>query len=242
MSDRDSRQSATLAELLSATRSAYGLSLAEAATQAKASQRLATALEGGDYEVIPDDIYTRIGLKSYALTLNLDESAVLALYAQEREASRQALAAREHRPWTRHPSDAIPAVHLAVVPRLLKTSLVALAGLTVAAFFLFEVKSLLAPPAVALLTPTDGMVTLERDIVVEGRTEPEAAVDVNGKSITPDSRGIFHDNLSLQEGLNVIRVVAKKKHSRDNTVTLRVIVEPKQQPTALNTGIEGLRD
>jgi hypothetical protein len=99
-------------------------------------------------------------------------------------------------------------------------------------YFALEIKKIIAPPQISLAAPQDGLVTTERSLVIEGRTEREVSLRINGKPVSPDGNGNFRDTLELQEGLNLITVVGAKKHSKEMAVTRRIIVMPKQRPTA----------
>ncbi|MEY4745063.1 MAG: hypothetical protein RL272_1008 [Candidatus Parcubacteria bacterium] len=215
--------------LLRQAREEAGLSLAGVASRTKIPERYLAMFESEGRNSLPEDVYAKIYLKAYGKFLGFDTATLVDLYRKER--ARQTVA--ERRPAQRkHPAATVPSSALVVTPKIIQSLLLALVVLGLAAYFAFEIKKIIAPPQISLLSPQDGLVTTERDLIIEGKTEPEVDLRVNGKQVSLDAGGSFRDTLDLQEGLNVITVVGAKKHSKEMSVTRRIIVNPKQWPTA----------
>jgi cytoskeletal protein RodZ len=70
-------------EILRRTRDTRQISLEEVAKKTKISMRFLTALEKGNYKILPSDVFVRGFLRSYARTLGLDPEEVVELYKQE---------------------------------------------------------------------------------------------------------------------------------------------------------------
>jgi hypothetical protein len=100
---------------------------------------------------------------------------------------------------------------------------------------------MMAPPSITLTAPSDGLVTTDKTLTVQGRTEREVTLLVNGEPVHIDSEGNFSDDLDLRDGLNVIRVVAIRKHGQEAEIVRRVIVNPSERPTA-SLKMYGLND
>ncbi len=227
------RTKESLAETLVHRRTERGLSVEEASAQASLPLRTVADLERGEYGRLPDDIYTKIALKGYAAFLGLDLPAIVTQYNRERAAVRHLIETESRRAWGRHPAENIPSSQLAVIPKIIRAAFIGVLVIALGVYFGTQIKKIITPPEVALSSPQDGLVTADRSVVVEGQTEPEASVSVSGKQVTPDERGKFTDSLDLQEGLNVIKIIAKKKHSREMIITRRIIVEPREKATAI---------
>ncbi len=74
----------TLGDLLRERRQEHQWSLEEASKRSRVQKRWLEALEKGDYEQLPADVYTRGFLRSYASLLGLPLDEVMSLYEQER--------------------------------------------------------------------------------------------------------------------------------------------------------------
>ena len=89
------------------------------------------------------------------------------------------------------------------------------------------------PPVLALREPANGIVVDGDHIRVNGTTEPGASVTVNGVAVKVDSDGSFTVDIGLEEGSNVIVVVATDTVGNAANATVRVtsrppVVEPPQ--------------
>jgi cytoskeleton protein RodZ len=73
-----------LGERLRVAREQQGMSLSQAAIETRILQRYLVALEEGDYQNLPGDVYARGFIRSYARTLGLAEDELIEIYRQER--------------------------------------------------------------------------------------------------------------------------------------------------------------
>ncbi|MCS6840480.1 MAG: DUF4115 domain-containing protein [Roseiflexus sp.] len=73
-----------LGERLRAARESQGISLSQAAAETRILQRYLVALEDGDYQNLPGDVYARGFIRNYAAFLGLPADELIDLYRQER--------------------------------------------------------------------------------------------------------------------------------------------------------------
>ncbi|MEK7122446.1 MAG: hypothetical protein AAB855_01170, partial [Patescibacteria group bacterium] len=64
-----------------------------------------------------------------------------------------------------------------------------------------------------------------KTIRIEGRVSPDAALVINGQEIVKSSDGNFDQEVTLSEGVNMIRISATKKYSKEAVVTRTVLYE-----------------
>jgi hypothetical protein len=152
------------------------------------------------------------------------------MYRKERTRTPRSLTAA---PTTRHhPLTTVASSELVVAPRFVQNALLGLLGAGLLTYLAYGVITAVAPPQITLTAPYDGMVTSDRTISVEGRTDTEVTLVINGKTVDPDAGGRFTDTIDLQEGLNVVSVSGTKKHSKPMTLTREVFVLPQARPEA----------
>jgi cytoskeletal protein RodZ len=77
-------RSEKVGEVLRRARESRQLGLDEVAKRTKISQRFLGAIEGGQYGVLPSDVFVRGFIRSYAKVLGLDAEEAVELYKQER--------------------------------------------------------------------------------------------------------------------------------------------------------------
>ena len=73
-----------LGERLRAARESQGIGLAQAAVETRILQRYLVALEDGDFQHLPGDVYARGFVRNYAVYLSLPAEELIELYRRER--------------------------------------------------------------------------------------------------------------------------------------------------------------
>lgn len=216
-----------------------GMSREAVADRTKIPVWFISAVEEGNHDGISEDVYTRLWLKAYCGFLGLD--AAKAYSAFRRERSGYAVPHDMTAGIRRHPHRSVPRSDVIDTPKIIRYVFLAAAVAAALLYFGLAIKKVVAPPSITLLSPPDGLVTDMRSVSVEGRTEQEVSIFINGKRVAVDDNGNFRDILDLQEGVNTIKIVGSKKHSREMEVLRRIIVEPGEQAaTFFNGEIGGL--
>jgi len=220
----------SVSELLRQGREDAGLAIRDVAARTKIPERYIAMFE--DRSLLAEaqeDAYMKIYLKAYGKFLGFDTVSIVDLYRRERiQTPRSMMASTEVE--RRHPTRAVASTEMVVTSRLIQNILLGLLGAGILGYLAYGAIAVVSPPKVTLLAPYDGMTTTDRSVLIEGRTEREATVMINGKLVNPDDSGKFRDTIDLQEGVNTISVAGTKKYSKPMTVTRRVIVLP--QPKA----------
>src|SRR5215217_7289763 len=73
-----------LGERLREARESQGISISQAAVETRILQRYLVALEDGDYQHLPGDVYARGFIRNYADYLNIPADELIELYRRER--------------------------------------------------------------------------------------------------------------------------------------------------------------
>lgn len=224
--------------LLRLAREATGLTRKEVAARIKIPEIAIAQFEDGVPNDKAEDIYSKIYLKAYTKFLGVDHPITFAdlrvslpSLSSSPSSSSSSSSADSVVPII-HPRTSIPRAHLIGVPHMIRIALASVAVVSLTLYLVFELKRIFAPPTMSLFAPQDGYSTTDDRIVLEGKTEPEVLLRVNGKNLSPDSAGAFKDTIDLQEGLNTIKILARKKYSDTVEVTRRIFVQPKGNPTA----------
>ena len=94
-----------------------------------------------------------------------------------------------------------------------------------AGYLAWQVRGVLQPPKLTIFTPTEGYVASALKTLIEGETEKESRLTINGSEIMVSEEGLFSANLDLSPGVNTIHVSATKKHGKTTTITRHVVVK-----------------
>lgn len=182
------------------------------------------ALEWGKYDLLPDPMYTRNYIRSYARALNADETYFLELY--EEESGRMDLLSPH-----RLPRERVKRRSFFVVTHLLSGAVLAVCALAVIGYLGFQANRLLSAPSVSLLNPSDDSAVASALLPVSGTVEnKEVQVKVNGKDVVVKDDNTFSTTLDLVRGLNVITVEAKRRYSHPATIYRRVVFDQSATP------------
>ncbi|MCJ2540854.1 MAG: hypothetical protein LN414_06265, partial [Candidatus Thermoplasmatota archaeon] len=89
-------------------------------------------------------------------------------------------------------------------------------------------------PSLTIISPEDGIYINETEMLVDGKTDPNATVTVNDVIVEVDTMGLFSMTLTLAEGLNVIVIVATNVHDITATKTRNVTVDTQEPEVILD--------
>lgn len=200
-------------------REGKGVSVEALAEQTKIDKKYLEALEACDFDALPSGaVYQKNFVKRYLEALAIDPAPFLEQFIEEEI---RYMRAKENA----HPKKHIAQVWLGNIPSLVRYALVAAVVLVIIGYLAIQVKNIIEPPTLVLLSPENGSVSNQSVVTVQGATETEARVSINGKDIMNNEEGKFDEMVTLRPGLNVITVTAEKKHGKKTTETRYVVLK-----------------
>ena len=204
----------TLGQVFQRYRQAENLKINQVEKDTKISHKMLIALENDDYPRLPDDLYTKHLIKTYAKYLSLDYNKLLNLYEQGKAQSGINPVINKEKK-----------TRVYLTPKMAQIGVIILIILAVATYLGFEINKIFSPPDLVVTNPPTNVRIAENFIEIKGQTEKEARVFINEKEIFIDSQGEFKTTIDLQKGINYIKIAAVKKHSRENIVFREILVD-----------------
>jgi len=204
----------TLGQVFKRYRESEDLKIDRVEKDTNISQRMLLAIENNDYDSFPDELYTRNLIKAYAKYLSLDYNRLLNLYDKGKEG----LPVKE----SKQPDYKI---RVYITPGIIRMALISLIIILVIGYLAYEVNKIFQPPELMLTQPSEDIIINENYIEIKGQTEKEARVYINEKEVFLDTHGEFKATLDLQKGINLIKITAVKKHSRENMIFREILVQ-----------------
>ncbi|PIR74509.1 MAG: hypothetical protein COU35_01955 [Candidatus Magasanikbacteria bacterium CG10_big_fil_rev_8_21_14_0_10_47_10] len=203
-----------------------GVSLQELSKRMRLSQDHIVALEECRFDEIPfAPVYQKNIIKSYMTNLGLDPDSFVDQFVCE-EANRM-----EETPTRgRKKQQGFDSTH---VPLLLKLSGISVVVISILGYLMIQVRHIVEPPNLVIYSPTDGLITHEQVIVVHGKTDSEASIQINGQRIPNSESGFFEQSIPLNEGVNTIMFMAQKKHGKQTLHTSHIIYKKDSSISAL---------
>ncbi|MDZ7798752.1 MAG: helix-turn-helix domain-containing protein [Patescibacteria group bacterium] len=211
----------TLGEKLREIRQESGYSQKKVEENINVSEKYIRYLEEGHYEKLPGEVYIKSFLKKYADFLSVNKEKVLALYENEKKIYQKldSYDSNQYLP----PKGKVKFPFLN--PKNLRNLIIILFILAILLYLGWELTHIIAPPKLKINYPPEEFITTEKSLLLEGQTEPEISVLVNGEKVDVERNGSFKEEIILKEGVNVIEITAHKKQGEENKVIRRVMLK-----------------
>lgn len=191
-----------------------GVSLETLSDKTKISVKHLRALEECRFKELPSaTIYQKNFVKKYVEALKINSAPFLDQYQQEEEIKKE----------IKHPHKVIKYNFFSHLPVIMRVIIIASVVLLLIGYFGWQVKNIVEPPHLYIFSPLDGAVVSEQTIIVQGETDKEVAIDINGKNVMNSEDGKFKEEVDLMAGVNSITITVKKKHGKTTVETCRVV-------------------
>lgn len=229
-----------LGEKLAKKRVALGYDIKEVERATRIRAKYLEMIEAGNYEKLPPDVYVRGFLKNYASFLRLDVNKVTRLYLKERglkENVKKAIAPKEP---TKTPVRKKKGPKVIITPKRLFIASALAGAFIIVAYIGWQISILAAPPKIEIRSPQDNVKIEDDSTIIEGKTDAGADVFINSVQIGVDPDGNFKEKISLQEGINLIKVSAKNKLGKTSQISRTVLakLKPIAETASTSKGLE----
>ncbi len=211
--------SETVSEQLRRARQSRGLKAEKVAERLNINPKYIEALEKGEFDKLPKGIYAQNFLREYALFLNLDYDDLKKIFKKELQLGEETTSkqlfsrqvAKRRYFWT--------------TPKIIRNSVIFVIVFVCFIYLGLAMKKNFSRPSLYIESPAENMVTSQKTIEINGQTEAESQIIINGEPILSDSAGRFTEKVNLKEGVNIITITAKRKYGRENTVERQILVK-----------------
>lgn len=211
-----------LGERLRARREQLRLTIEAAAAAISVPTRYLAAIEDGLFSALPGEVYGKNFVRAYADYLGLEPQEFSDLYRTHHAVYKKT---QKGLPLDiRKPVARISRAYLVVTPRILRNIALGLVALACLVYLGLKIKAIITPPLLVVEQPANNVVISESFIDVSGYVGRDVILAINGQQVLADSAGKFIETLELQEGVNIIEVVANKRHGQQTKVYRQVVV------------------
>lgn len=224
-----------IGERLRESREEMNLSPKDVEKATRVSAKYISALEAHNFSRLPEAIYAKNFVRALSRHYGLDPDIMTDALTREmiavtgKGASNDALI------------DRLQSKRLIATPAIIKVGMLGVVFLAFISYFAFSVHSILKPPKLIVHSPHDSQVFGERQVTLEGETDPEVELTVNQEAVLIEADGSFKEMLNLPEGVSILRVAAKKRHSKAQEIYIKVVIDPpefeeeaEEEPLALS--------
>jgi len=227
----------TLGEKLKKLRSDKRIALNEVSRVTKIRVEYLQCLEEGKYDELPADVYVRGFLKSYGDFLGVDEQSLVKLFEKEKGIKKN-LEKSKNLSKADAKTKPLSISFFVFTPK--KIVLFFVASFILGAFFYLyrEAGSLTDTPRLIILSPEPDSQVEGNVVALEGKTDKDARVFINDQAVLVSDAGKFKEEISLQSGINVIRVKAVNKFQKEVAENITVQAKYLEENIDSNIGEE----
>lgn len=198
-----------LGDILKEARQSKHITKQEAAKKLLLKEEIIDSLEEGNWNALPEPAYVKGFIRNYAQFLDLEPQKLQALYRaefDEKNYPKKTHYSRNKKRFMFTPEKIMPTVFVVAI-------------VTFLVYLTIQYTSILSAPKLQVFSPQDNITITTPIIEVSGRTQNEATVSVSGEIISVDSSGNFNHQITLEEGRNIIEVVASYRFSPKTKIT-----------------------
>ncbi len=211
----------SLGELLLCSRKKKEISLEEAELATKVKLKYLKALEEGNWNILPLDVYVRGFVLSYSKFLGIDKKEVLSLFEVEK-----VLKYQKHTNQLTY-KKSYKDIRFLITPRVIASFVVSLFVMGMVGYIIFQVSNFAGMPALKIINPQNNTIVESDSIDISGLTDPDAVVMVNEERVPVTEEGRFNSSLKLHRGVNVLKVKAINKTKKEAFQIYTVEYKPK---------------
>jgi cytoskeletal protein RodZ len=208
----------TLGEKLKKLRGERRMSLGDVSRNTKIQVKYLEFIEEGAYDKLPADVYVKGFLKNYAEFLGVSENALNKLFEKEKEIKKNLnlRSSRKEKNGNRFKIlQPLKIDSFTFTPKIIAGSLIALLVLAGFVYLYKEVGSFASVPRLVVLSPLQNTSVSGNSVLVEGVTDRDAKLFLNGQPTLVNDEGRFRESLILQSGANVISVKAINRFQKE---------------------------
>jgi len=212
---------------LKKAREEASLSLEELAEKTHIAQKYLIAIENCEFDRLPKAKAYRIAyLREYAQATKLNPDTVI--YQFTHEAGLEDVK-------TMHPRRSIKFFPFSSISYMMRNVVAAILILLFAGYLIWQIKGIIEPPKLLVYSPQEGFVTSNMRVLVQGETDKECKVSINGQGLTTNEQGAFSTTIDLTNGVNSVTIASTKKHGKTTTITRYVVAKLPNIPNDTDT-------
>jgi transcriptional regulator with XRE-family HTH domain len=207
-----------LGERIKRTRRKKQISLAKMESLTKIRSRYIEALERGEYDNLPGDIYIKGFLRKIARVLHMDEARLIGLYLTEIRGKPRHLSLDVMK--------GISEARFVITPKMIFIFLGIAAFLLLGGYLWYQISGFAAAPTLKIAKPVKEDLIVKTDhLIIAGTTDPGTNLTINGQVVPIDLNGQFFEDIKLKNGLNQITLIAANKIGKEISKTIKALAK-----------------
>ncbi|HVZ58557.1 MAG TPA: helix-turn-helix domain-containing protein [Patescibacteria group bacterium] len=207
-----------IGQKLKETRLAKGLSLEDVARATRIKTTFLTAIEKGEYHKLPSSSYALGFVQNYAEFLGLPKRETLALFRRDFD---------EEKTYKVLPSGFVQDERLDRKRFKIQQAflIVIVVLILLGGFLIYQYRAAFMSPPLTVISPKENSIISATDVLISGRTDPNATLTINGEPVAVNDDGSFSKTITLFPGKTAIAVRAINTFGKEAQVTRDIDVK-----------------
>ncbi len=199
-------------------RSDLQLDLDAVAGRTSIQKKYLQAIENGEYHLLPKARAYRVAyIRQYAEAVGIDAASAVEQFSHEDGLQDVTQV---------HPHRSIKLFPFSSLSIFFRNSVLIASVVLFMSYLGWQVHGILQPPRLVVHSPVEGYILNAPTALVQGETDKETRLTVNGQDIMVNEEGLFEAKIDLATGVNTIIITATKKHGKTKSVTRHLVVKP----------------
>lgn len=223
-------ESVTVGECFRAKREELGVTLHDLGVKLKIKPEYLESIENSDYDNLPPEVYVKGFIRGYAEFVGFDVSKMVNMFKREVAVKDNI----EKIPKETSSKKKYDANYPIVTPKIVTVFLTAIVLIVVGYYLWHQISSFSSKPYLLVKSPSENSIIEDPEIVVEGETEKEVSIEINGQNVYVNADGNFKETISLQPGRNRITIEAKNRFEKSTREDIDVVYQKKLDAVPLD--------
>ncbi len=187
-------------------------------------------IEEGSYDNLPADVYVKGFLKSYADFMSIDDQSLIKLFEKEKEIKKNLRLSKNKKENGKNNFRLLKPLKInsfVFTPKIIAGTLITFLVIAGVVYLYKEIGSFANVPRLVVLNPEQNAIVSGNSLVIEGVTDRDAKLLVNGQPVLVNDEGNFRENLILQAGSNVISIksINRFKKETEEIITVQAVFQ-----------------
>lgn len=186
----------------------------------KIREKYILAIEADNFGILPSPSYAKGFVRNYAEYLGMPTDAVMAFFRRQMtDVTRASLLPKGV-------SDPLNAPFVHLTPGRFIGILVSMLFVVFMLYLGTQYFKIGKAPPLTLTSPVNQQIVESSRVVVEGKTQPDTTVMINGISTIVRDDGRFYEQIAVEPGVNKITVTATSRFGKVTTLVREVGYQP----------------
>jgi cytoskeletal protein RodZ len=210
----------TVGEILRKARIEKHLSFEDVEKSLKIRKKFLMALEENAWQKMPSLPYIKGFLRTYSNYLGLKSEEIVAIFRRQFQENDIPSVLPDGL------SPPAPDPPLRLAPHMIAALFLAFGILLFFAYLGIQYHSAVNPPPVTISEPQEGAIVTTNDVKIEGKTDSDATLTINGQKVGLTDSGQFATTITFSPGVTTITIDATSKYGKKRTITRTIQVQP----------------